>query len=128
MRALSTCTPTHQKRASNPIADGCEQPCTMWFLGIDSGPLKEQSMFLTPEPTIHSCIAIFKTGTGSARRHRPKASTENVVQAFAGPLTFLLRLAAFMFQDRLAVSVPSVGSTSWELIRDLDSGAGEIAQ
>jgi len=30
----------HQKRASDPITDGCEPPCGCWEL--NSGPLEEQ--------------------------------------------------------------------------------------
>jgi hypothetical protein len=32
---------THQKRASDPIADGCEPPCGYWDL--NSRPLEEQT-------------------------------------------------------------------------------------
>jgi hypothetical protein len=32
----------HQKRASDPITDGCEPPCGCWEL--NSGPLEEQSV------------------------------------------------------------------------------------
>jgi hypothetical protein len=39
----------HQKRASDPITDGCEPPCGCWEL--NSGPLEEQSVFLTAEPS-----------------------------------------------------------------------------
>ena len=39
---------TQQKRASDPIADGCEPPCGSWEL--NSGLLKEQSVLLT-EPS-----------------------------------------------------------------------------
>jgi hypothetical protein len=41
---------TYQKRASDPITDGCEPPCGCWEL--NSGPLKEQSMLLTAEPSL----------------------------------------------------------------------------
>ena len=34
---------THQKRASDPITDGCEPPCGRWEL--NSGPLEEQSLW-----------------------------------------------------------------------------------
>jgi hypothetical protein len=36
-----SCLQTHQKRASYPIADGCETPCGCWEL--NSGPLEEQA-------------------------------------------------------------------------------------
>ena len=39
-----------QKRALYPITDGCEQPCGCWEL--NSGPLEEQSVLLTTEPSL----------------------------------------------------------------------------
>jgi hypothetical protein len=42
--------PSGQKRASNPIAEGCEPPCGCWEL--NSGPLEEQSVLLTTEPSL----------------------------------------------------------------------------
>jgi hypothetical protein len=39
-----------QKRASDPITDGCEPPCGFWEL--NSGPLKEQLVLLTTEPSL----------------------------------------------------------------------------
>jgi hypothetical protein len=41
---------THHKRASDPITDGCEQQhgCSE----LNSGPLEEQSLFLTTEPSL----------------------------------------------------------------------------
>jgi hypothetical protein len=36
------CFQTHQKRASDPITDGCEPPCGCWELNPD--PLEEQSV------------------------------------------------------------------------------------
>ena len=44
------CLQTHQKRASDPITDGCEPPCGCWEL--NSGPLEEQSVLLTTEPSL----------------------------------------------------------------------------
>jgi hypothetical protein len=41
---------THQKRASDPITDGCEPPCGCWEL--NSGPLEEQSVVFTAEPSL----------------------------------------------------------------------------
>jgi hypothetical protein len=38
-----------QKRASDPITDGCE-PCGCWDL--NSGPLAEQSVLLPAEPSL----------------------------------------------------------------------------
>jgi hypothetical protein len=47
MSAVSECMPTHQKRSSDPITDGCEPACGCWEL--NSGPLEEQSVFLMAE-------------------------------------------------------------------------------
>jgi hypothetical protein len=41
---------THQNRAYDPITDGCELPCGCWEL--HSGPLEEQSLLLTTEPSL----------------------------------------------------------------------------
>ena len=49
---------THQKRASDPITDGCEPPCGCW--GLNSGPLEEQSVLLTTEPSLQPHHACFK--------------------------------------------------------------------
>jgi hypothetical protein len=38
------------ERASDPITDGREPPCGCWEL--NSGPLEEQSVFLTAEPSL----------------------------------------------------------------------------
>ena len=40
----------HQKRASDPITDGCEPPSGYWEL--NSGLLEEQSGLLTTEPSL----------------------------------------------------------------------------
>jgi hypothetical protein len=42
-----SCPQTQQKRASDPITDGCELPCGCWEL--NSWPLEEQSLLLTTE-------------------------------------------------------------------------------
>jgi hypothetical protein len=47
---------SHQKRASDPIIDACESPCGCWEL--NSGPLEEQSVLLTNEPSLQSCLII----------------------------------------------------------------------
>ena len=49
LSALSSCTPVCQKRASDPITDGCELPCGFWEL--NSGLLEKQSVLLTTEPS-----------------------------------------------------------------------------
>jgi hypothetical protein len=50
MNALSAYTPTCQKKASDPIRDGCEPPCGCWEL--ESGPLEEQPVLLATEPSL----------------------------------------------------------------------------
>jgi hypothetical protein len=45
-----SCLQTHQKKASDLIADGCEPPCGCWEL--NSVPLEEQSGLLTTEPSL----------------------------------------------------------------------------
>ena len=42
------CLQTQQKRALDPITDGCEPLCGCWEL--NSEPLEEQSVLLTTEP------------------------------------------------------------------------------
>jgi hypothetical protein len=44
------CLQTHQRRESNLLIDGSEPPCGCWEL--NSGPLEEQSVFLTFEPSL----------------------------------------------------------------------------
>jgi hypothetical protein len=48
---------THQKRASDPITDGCEPPCGCWEL--NSGPLEEQSVLLTSEPSLQPLFGYY---------------------------------------------------------------------
>jgi hypothetical protein len=52
MGILPACTFAHQKRASDPIAGGYEPPCGFWEL--NSGPIEEQSVLLTTEPSLQS--------------------------------------------------------------------------
>lgn len=47
---LHRCLQTHQKRAPDPITDGCEPPCGCWEL--NSGPLEEQSVPLSSESSL----------------------------------------------------------------------------
>ena len=47
---LFVCMLADQKRAPGPITDGCEPPCGCWEL--NSGPLEEQAMPLTSEPSL----------------------------------------------------------------------------
>ena len=57
MSALSASIPAYQKRVSDLIIDGCEPPCGCWEL--NSGPLEEQSVLLTAEPSRQPPKAIF---------------------------------------------------------------------
>ena len=50
MSVQSACTPACQKRPSDPITDGCEPPRGCWE--VNSGPLEEQSVLLTTEPSL----------------------------------------------------------------------------
>lgn len=47
---LPACTPTCQKRESDPSIGGCESVCSCWKW--NSGPLKEQPVFLISEPSL----------------------------------------------------------------------------
>jgi len=65
-----SCLQTHQKRALDPITDGCEPPCGCWEL--NSGPLEEQSVLLTAEPSLQPNMQIyFYQLILSFRRHGP---------------------------------------------------------
>jgi hypothetical protein len=46
-----------QKRASDPITDGCEPPCGC--CGLNSGSLDEQSVLLTTEPFFQPQLFLF---------------------------------------------------------------------
>ncbi|KAM7331959.1 hypothetical protein ACRRTK_008667 [Alexandromys fortis] len=50
MYEYSAYTPACQKRTSDPIVDGHEPPCGCWEL--NSGPLEEQPVLLTAEPSL----------------------------------------------------------------------------
>jgi hypothetical protein len=66
IRVHCSCFQTHQKRASDPITDACEPPCGCWDL--NSGPLEEQSVLLTAEPSLqplYSVICLFTLLTDS---------------------------------------------------------------
>jgi hypothetical protein len=47
----------HQNRASDPITDGCEPPCGC--RDLNSGPLEEQSVLLTAEPSLQPPSVVF---------------------------------------------------------------------
>ena len=51
------CLQTHQKRTSDSITDGCELSCGCWEL--NSGPLEEQSVLLTAEPSLQPLPSFF---------------------------------------------------------------------
>jgi hypothetical protein len=53
-----SCLQTHQKKAPDPITDGCELPRVCWDL--NSGPLEEQSVLLTTESSHQSLKMGFK--------------------------------------------------------------------
>jgi hypothetical protein len=50
-----------EKRAADPIIDCCEPPCGGW--GLSLGPLEEQTVFLTAEPSLQPlvCLSLKKT-------------------------------------------------------------------
>jgi hypothetical protein len=50
MSALLAHTPAGQMRALDPITDGCEPPRGCWELNL--GPLEEQPVLLTAEPSL----------------------------------------------------------------------------
>ena len=54
---LSACMPEGQKRAPDLITDGCEPPRGCWQL--NSGPLEEQAMLLTSEPSSPALYLFF---------------------------------------------------------------------
>jgi hypothetical protein len=51
------CLQTHQKRALDPIKDGCEPSFGCWEL--NSGPLEEQAVLLTPDPSLQPLWSFF---------------------------------------------------------------------
>jgi hypothetical protein len=50
--------PEGQKRVPNLLIDGYEPPCGCWEL--NSGPLDEQPVILTSEPSLHPSTAFLK--------------------------------------------------------------------
>jgi hypothetical protein len=55
---------THQKRALDPITDVFEPPCGCWEL--NSGPLEEQSVLLTAEPSKPSLFHSLQSALASS--------------------------------------------------------------
>jgi hypothetical protein len=53
----SSCLQTQQKRALDSITDGGEPPCGCWEL--NSGPLEEQSVLLSTEPSLQPTLFFF---------------------------------------------------------------------
>ena len=60
---LSVCVPAGQKRAPDLITDGCEPPCGCWEL--NSGPLEEQAILLTTEPSLQPPLTALVEDLGS---------------------------------------------------------------
>jgi hypothetical protein len=58
MSALWLSSDTHQKSVSDPVTDGCEPPYGCWEL--NAGPLEEQSVLLTTEPSLQPNSLFFK--------------------------------------------------------------------
>ena len=58
-----SCLQTHQERVSDPITDGCEPPCGCWDLS--SGPLEDQSVLLTTEPSLQPPFLPFPPSVSS---------------------------------------------------------------
>ena len=57
MKVHCSCLQTLQKRESDLVTDGCEPPCGCWEL--NSGPLEEQSVLLTTEPSLQFPETLF---------------------------------------------------------------------
>ncbi|KAM7329170.1 hypothetical protein ACRRTK_010783 [Alexandromys fortis] len=62
--------PAHQRRAPDLIIDGCEPPCGCWEL--NSGPLEEQPVLLTSEPSLQP-----------TRKHFDKRQNETLLSRFS---------------------------------------------
>ena len=54
---LSAHMPAGQKKAPDLIIDGCKPPCGCWELY--SGPLEEQPVLLTAEPSLQPYVYAF---------------------------------------------------------------------
>ena len=61
MSTLQLSTDTPEEGILDPIIDGCEPPCGCWKL--NSGPLEEQSVPLTTEPSHQSLKRLLKPVT-----------------------------------------------------------------
>lgn len=56
-KALLPCMPAHQKKAPELILDGSESPGVCWEW--NSGPLEDQPVLLTSEPSLQPKFRIF---------------------------------------------------------------------
>ena len=56
--STGSCLQTHQKRALDPITDGCEPPCGYWDL--NSGPLEEQLVLLPTELSLQPQLLVLQ--------------------------------------------------------------------
>jgi hypothetical protein len=59
IRVHSCSLQKQQKSSSDPITDGCEPPCGCWEL--NSGPLEEQSVLLTAEPSLWEMLFLLNS-------------------------------------------------------------------
>jgi hypothetical protein len=53
--------------ASDPVTDGCEPPCGSWDL--NSGPLEEQSVFWSTEPSLQLPYILFNNSNYSLKKN-----------------------------------------------------------
>jgi hypothetical protein len=65
----SACIPTHQKRASELIIDGCEPPCGCWE--FNSGLLEEQPVLLPISVTFKAPIIHILEFKGCGKKYSP---------------------------------------------------------
>ena len=75
-----------QKRAPDLITDGCEPPCGCWEL--NSGPLEEQVMLLTTEPTADDKG---RKMSGLTSAHRSQKSELGLRSVLPKPLAYTLK-------------------------------------
>ena len=68
-----------------PIADGCEPPCGCWEL--NSGPLEEQSVLLTAEPSLQPLRQIFNQTQSSLTGYTGKPASSRDPPASTLPLS-----------------------------------------
>jgi hypothetical protein len=56
----------------DPTTDGCEPPCGYWKLNL--GPLEEQSMLLTPKPSLQPTYHLLKSQSLQIQHFRGSVS------------------------------------------------------